>query len=439
MLHHHYFLFSSADRPKNEGHQHFSTTKSSKSGLIQKVRVSIMRELFIFVFVAFFSSPIISCFVLVPNTQTRSHLCAITDNNERTTWYTCCSTRELVKATELFVREDDVVAEVGAQLRDVSNMIAAKCQSAVMVDIERKFPKDSKDRTSAMRRRGDEAELQDHVAFGEMQSLSDWRKALFFQYFQGQPYDVFVLDVSAVVGNDLEWTSFSIVQEFLALNECLGGHCRTVLIKSAGLNSLASRLVHGKVWMDREPSKQVKRTTILGTVGVQEYRSTMEHAVLPGDAVLEVGCHFGTSTTQLHEAASPRGYCIGVDVGASIVEGAKKKYPHVYFDVGDAWKTAELLRIQQDYLGLHPETDARRTGFDVVYVDVGGLSGSDGVLEALTLLSSLEKALEPRCLVIKSQCMRRLSTTLTSFWQSPERREYDRLRKEERTETKLSS
>ena len=91
-----------------------------------------------------------------------------------------------------------------------------------------------------------------------------------------------------------------------------------------------------------------------------------------------------------------------------------------------------MLRIQQTYLELHLESTSRRRGFDVVYVDVGGLSGGDGILEALILLSSLEQALEPRCLVIKSQCMRRLSSTILSFWQSPERREYDRKLKEER-------
>jgi len=354
-----------------------------------------------------------------------------------TKWYTCCSTRELVKAVELFVQEGDVVAEVGAQLRDVSTAIAEKCQSAVLVDIERKFPADSTDRTSAMRRSGDETRLDHHVTFREISSLSNWRKALFFDDTHKKgPYDVLVLDVSAVVGNDLEWTSFSLVQEFLVLNECLGGICRTVLVKSAGLNRLAACLVHGQVWIDRGSNVTPH---ILATVGVQEYRRTMERAVKPGDAVLEVGCHFGTSTAQLAEAASPGGYCIGVDVGSSIIAGAKQRHPEVYFEVGDAWKTAELLRIQQDYLQLHPATGARKSGFDVVYVDVGGLSGSDGVLEALMLLSSLEQALEPRCLVIKSQCVRRLSSTLTSFWQSPERREYDQQRKEDSVEQETIS
>jgi hypothetical protein len=345
------------------------------------------------------------------------------------------------------VKKTHVVAELGAQLRDVSMAISIKCQSAVMVDVKRKFPTDSKERTSAMRRplqhpdgdtAADDGEeemrqlLREGVVFTEIPSLVDWRKALFFENQRIGPYDVLVLDVSAIVGNDLEWTTFAMIQEFMGLNEAFGGSCHTVLVKSAGLNRLASCLVHGQVWIDRGPTiGSYAGPHILATVGVQQYRRTMERAVLAGDAVLEVGCHFGTSSVLLHEKANVEfgGYCIGVDVGTSIIERAKNLHNNVFFHVGDAWKTAELLRIQECYLQSHPESNPRR-GFDVVYVDVGGLSGDDGVLEAIMLLGALEQALEPRCLVIKSKCMRRLSSTMSSFWHSPERREYDRRRKE---------
>jgi hypothetical protein len=361
-------------------------------------------------------------------------------SKERTKWFTCSSTRELQMAVELLVRDTDVVAEIGAQLRNVSTTIGNRAQSAVLVDVERKFPSDAKGRTAAMRIDGDVSLIGNgNVVFGEMKSLSDWRKALFFDNGGERSYNVLVLDVSAIVGNDLEWTSFAMIQEFLELNACFGGNCRTVLVKSAGLNRLAACLVHGQVWIDRGPTSSKIKPNIVATVGVQQYRQTMERAVLPGDAVLEVGCHFGTSTVLFHEkAAEGGGYCIGVDVGKSIVDGAKKRHPDVCFDIGDAWKTADLLRIQQEFLASSPDVTNRRRGFDVVYVDVGGLSGGDGILEALMLLSSFEKALEPRCLVIKSQCMRRLSSTLTSFWKSPERQVHDRQQKEELIKTEVS-
>ena len=54
-------------------------------------------------------------------------------------------------------------------------------------------------------------------------------------------------------------------------------------------------------------------------------------------------------------------------------------------------------------------------GFDLVYVDVGGLSGSDGLIESISLLEALGCALQPRAIVIKSLCMRELASRL-KFW-----------------------
>jgi hypothetical protein len=72
----------------------------------------------------------------------------------------------------------------------------------------------------------------------------------------------------------------------------------------------------------------------------------------------------------------------------------------VYFAVRDAWKTAELLRIQQNYfIEMEMTMDRPRVGFDIVFVDIGGLYGSDGLLESLLFLSSPSNALEPRYIV----------------------------------------
>ena len=107
----------------------------------------------------------------------------------------------------------------------------------------------------------------------------------------------------------------------------------------------------------------------------------------------------------LHEKAvrnnDSTGYCaIGVDVGASIIKKAKERDSNVYFAVRDAWKTAELLRIQQNYfIEMEMTMDRPRVGFDIVFVDVGGLYGSDGLLESLLFLSSPSNALEPRYIV----------------------------------------
>lgn len=344
-------------------------------------------------------------------------------------YITCASTNELASAVSRFVRRDDSVAELGSQLRDVSSTICDSLQpeqggQAILVDVVRKFPKNTKnveaiDRTRAMRQPGQELDFYpDTAIFTEISKLDDWRSA-FMDASATTSFDVFVLDVNAIVGNDLEWTSLSIIRDFTSMFPS----CRLVLVKSFRLNQWAKQLVHGQRWMtNQQQGRQNKRSTtkIIATVGVHEYRELIPFTVRPGDSVLEVGCHLGTSTILLHEATTvgnDTGYCIGVDVGPKIILGAKQRYPDVHFSTGDAWKTAGLLRIQQDYNASH-EQQSKRLGFDVVYVDVGGLSGSDGLMEALSLVSALLSALEPRCIVIKSLCMRRLSSTLVPFWQA---------------------
>ena len=299
--------------------------------------------------------------------------------------------------------------------------------------------------------------------FIEIQALDGWRNAfLDAANNNNKSYTVLVLDLNAIVGNDLEWTSLALVREFVTLFPT----CRTVLIKSVNLNQWATRLIHGDAWIAAKEDDPLLKTgrpnppepvvpnatsdsdrvrqppttlhgspKIIATVGVEQYRQTIARSVQPGDAVLEVGCHLGTTTRQLQRQAAASGaggYAIGVDCGSKIVRGAQERYPDLFFAAGNAWKTAELLRIQQQFrlwssrpqpiLGVVPtsmtqQQPNQRLGFDVVYVDVGGLSGKDGLLEALSLISALMNALEPRCLIIKSLCVTRLSSTLRPFWQ----------------------
>jgi len=135
---------------------------------------------------------------------------------------------------------------------------------------------------------------------------------------------------------------------------------------------------------------------IVGARGVREYRSCIGTVVRPGDRVLELGCHFGTTTALLADAVG-LGYALGVDVGTSIIAKAQEEHPGVDFMVGDAWGVGGLARLGP---------------WDAVFVDVGGLSGADGTLDALALARSLGAALEPRAVVLKSKCLRRLAKSL---------------------------
>jgi len=300
----------------------------------------------------------------------------------------------------------------------------------VLVDIERKSPNEKKgqDRTSAMRRNGDEADFYtDRATFMETKDFEFWRHALFFQndvqYSKGG-YDALVVDMSNVAGNDLELTCISLVKEFVALNAGSGEHdnaCRVVIVKSKSLHNLARRLHHAQRILSGSQSIIEERgTSIIAAVGVDQYRHTIPFVVRKGDVCCEVGCHLGTSTVIINEAAcrggagaghATTGGCVGLDIGTSIIRSAQKKYPLLSFEVGNGFKTGEIARLT----GKHLSREDSSRILDVVYVDIGGLSGPEGLLESVSLLSSITNALEPRCIVIKSLCMRRLASCLVPF------------------------
>jgi ubiquinone/menaquinone biosynthesis C-methylase UbiE len=341
-------------------------------------------------------------------------------------WIACTSTKEVTKAVEEFIEKGDYVAELGSQLRETSIAICNAVGpegKVVLADIERKFPssKRNEERTSAMRREGDEFSFYlDRARFFVMKSFDYWREIFFF--CQGNSnerpkYDAFVVDVSSVAGNDLGLTCISLIKEFIALNQgpCSENSCRCIIVKSGSLHHLAQRLVHAQRLFSGVETLDLNQgnTAIIGTVGVEEYRRTIPFVVRKGDDVVELGSHFGTSTALLHESAhdsnDKTGGCIGVDVGPSIINAARNRFPHILFSVGDAWKTAEILRKKKQ---LMPHSSG---SFDCVYVDVGGLSGSDGLLEAISLITAISNSMEPRAIVIKSLCVRRLASSLVPY------------------------
>jgi hypothetical protein len=431
---------------------------------------------------------------------------------------TCSSTKELVHAIDAIVTEDHVVAELGSQLREVSNTIHYRASSdSVYVDVKRNFPKAQTKETPAKETKrissmrlatsgssgnvdntsnnndNDDGAAPIGFDFREIDKFSDWRSA-FFQSSSSSSssnrYDVLVLDVNAIVGNDLEWTCLDLILEFEQMaamvaaatttesSDCSYHGIQYVLVKSLGLNSVASQLTNTVPRLDPNTTNHNRLCRIVATVGVHDYRQTIpgvlnllqqshlkskrlrdseqhdgssgEEQLSPSSSsslslslstnffVLEVGSHFGTSTVLLNDVFDD---VMGVDVGSKIIKEAQKKYPHVFFRAGDAWKTAGLLRLQQEYYlekeesrrnasyedgsndtpgavseQITSSSSNRKIGFDAVYVDVGGLSGADGLLDTIALVKSIQYALEPQCIVVKSLCLQRLASRFTPYW-----------------------
>ena len=252
------------------------------------------------------------------------------------------------------------------------------------------------------------------VTILELPSLDDWKDAIFSNKRRDPPnFDIVSIDLGHMIGNDLYLSTLSLANDILSM-----ATPRVMLVKSQSLASLSRRLIpaqhvlEGHALLDQHDKNVGSKNTkpyILASVGVEEYRRLIPTTVKKGDVVLEVGCHFGRSTHLLNEAAATSqlegGYCIGVDIGPKIIKNAQSQYPSITFAVADAWKTLDLLKLRKDGV----------MGYDIVYADIGGLSGAHGTLESLSLLDSLANALEPRCIVIKSLCMKRLASRLRSF------------------------
>ena len=222
-------------------------------------------------------------------------------------------------------------------------------------------------------------------------------------------FDCVVVDAAALLGFDLPLDTLALCE---TLRRRQPEKPPTVLVRSSALATLSGRLCAGDDleriarvlrMHDERPSLDSTRIyeaqpVIVGARGVREYRNCIETVVRQDDRILELGCHFGTTTAILAEAVGPGGYAMGIDVGPSIIASAKGQHPTIDFRVGDAWGVSGL---------------AAEGPWDAVFVDVGGLSGADGTLDALALARSLGAALEPRAVVLKSKCLRRLAKSLT--------------------------
>jgi len=349
----------------------------------------------------------------------------------------CTSPIEVQRAIDLYIEPGDCVLELGAQLTDTSTALCkavGEKGKAVLVDIKRSDAKSGRCETrdislflDSNQSQNLEAE-ENQVQFRELEQFDSWREIA-----DEMTYQALVIDVGTMIGNDLHLTALSICNEFIAhqsQSKLKSSPPRVVIVKSKSLSNLARRIIHSQRLLDGsisipEDSVRTAEPYIIPCVKVNEYRRTIPHVVSSGDDIIEVGCHFGRSTTLLDAAVNGAGgdkdgFCIGVDIGPKIIATARKEYEHIPFEVVDAWQTLQLLKIKIEHgrkNGGGDEDSQSSLGYDIVYADIGGLSGANGLLESLALLDSLAKALEPRCIVIKSLCTNRLASQLLAFSQ----------------------
>jgi len=135
------------------------------------------------------------------------------------------------------------------------------------------------------------------------------------------------------------------------------------------------------------------RTKFVAVRNVREYRATIPVWVGEDDAVLEIGCEWGTTTRPIAERA---GLVIGTDVSADCIERARRENPGIRFEVLDGFDVRAALEL------------AGSVGrpFTKVYIDMSGISGYRSLLDCIALLQMYGTVLAPKAIVVKSAALK---------------------------------
>ena len=216
------------------------------------------------------------------------------------------STVEHSRALSQYIRQGDRVLELGTQLDSCTETIRGAIGEeghGVFVDVKRT------ETTSGRSGQGsrDPNMFQDssgsneaNACYVELEQFSHF-KTILDENIES-PFDVLVLDITAMLGNDLELTALSTIFEFVDDMTRRGNkRPRAVIVKSKTIASLSRRLVHaqrlfdGTVQRDFKSPSRDGRPYIIAGVGVEEYRRTIPYVVRDSDECLEVGCKGGTS------------------------------------------------------------------------------------------------------------------------------------------------
>jgi hypothetical protein len=303
------------------------------------------------------------------------------------------------------------VLEVGCQLNATTRAIASRAAAVVGVDIARK--PSAKDGADEMM---DLSNVSLHVQ--DVWDLGALQAAI---HDAGGRVDLLIIDPTTVLGHDLLFEIVALVRTLQHLVRP-----RATLVKSKALCALQMALRPSPARrLASQPTGTGGTVQLIGASGVSDYREAAWEAMRNSDAqqeeeeerhlamrTLEIGAFEGATCALL--AARGATACFGVDVSSSIVERGRRRYGDAAFrlDVADAWDGDSL-----------DAAIARSSGWrerfgsvcpELICVDVGGLSGASGVLDALALLRQLAARYRPslKAIVIKSSCVRSLATSL---------------------------
>ncbi|CAE7631771.1 dnaJ [Symbiodinium pilosum] len=130
----------------------------------------------------------------------------------------------------------------------------------------------------------------------------------------------------------------------------------------------------------------------------REYRRVAATVVLPGQWVVELGCHEGVTTSLLSKRRP--GFVLGVDRSAHAVRTATGRFPQLHFGVADALDS-QLHELRENL----QNRGATLADVKACFLDLGGDARLSTVLHALANLHCLPHL---ELLVAKSEELVRL-------------------------------
>jgi 2-polyprenyl-3-methyl-5-hydroxy-6-metoxy-1,4-benzoquinol methylase len=133
-------------------------------------------------------------------------------------------------------------------------------------------------------------------------------------------------------------------------------------------------------------------STIILTKGVKEYRQTIAYFVTKEDAVLEIGCAWGTTSVLLYKHAK---YVVAIDKGESLIT-AKKTYPQIHFEQIDGFNVSQVRKLGFD--------------FSKIYIDI---SGCREIYDVIKMITMYEAVFNPKIIVVKSTKLKSLISRST--------------------------
>ena len=147
------------------------------------------------------------------------------------------------------------------------------------------------------------------------------------------------------------------------------------------------------------------KTRFIATRNVKEFRETIDRWVNEDDAVLEIGCEWGTTSVLI----APR--CkelVAVDISGECIERARQKHPEIRFEVLDAFDVRAALRLGEQ--------------FTKIYIDMSGLSGYRSLLDVIALLTMYATVLRPEAIIVKSGALKHFASRCTAWGHDPRAR-----------------